>query len=295
MFEPNASWSFPQHLFLVSGWSAHCSTPAEVNSCTTNIDSPGIGPILTDPSLTTALASVNQYPWTDITYLLHKAGVSWKYYLGEGLDPHCGNDPEDCQPTMLLAPVPSIWNPLPGFDTVKEDGETGNVVPIDEFYQDVTGGEMPSVAWIAPGQEVSEHPIALVSKGQSYVTALINTIMKSKEWATTAIFLSWDDWGGFYDHVPPPQVDGAGYGLRVPGLTISPWVKKGFIDKQVLSHDAYLRFIEDVFLGGQRIDPRTDGRPDPRPDVRENAPQLGDLMKEFDFNQQPLPPLFLEP
>jgi phospholipase C len=296
MFQPNASWSYPQHLFMVSGWSAHCSKASDVSSCTTNIDSPGIGPILgSNNYLPTLTAGINQYPWTDITYLLHKAGISWRYYLGEGPDPHCGSDPEDCQPTMVSAPVPSIWNVLPGFDTVKEDGETGNVVPIDEFYEDVTGGKMPSVAWIAPANTVSEHPTSLVSEGQAYVTALINTIMKSKEWATTAIFLSWDDWGGFYDHVPPPKVDGAGYGLRVPGLTISPWVKKGFIDKQVLSHDAYLRFIEDVFLGGQRLDPKTDGRPDPRPNVRESAAQLGDLMKEFDFNQQPLPPLYLEP
>jgi phospholipase C len=286
MFQPNASWSFPQHLFMVSGWSARCSTPSDVNSCTTNIDTPGNG----GPA-----GPTNQYPWTDITYLLHKVGVSWKYYLGEGPDPHCGGDPEECQPTMISANVPGIWNVLPEFDTVKADGETGNVVPIDQFYADVIGGNMPNVAWVAPAGVVSEHPVALVSAGQGYVTALINTIMKSKFWGSTAIFLSWDDWGGFYDHVVPPKVDAAGYGIRVPGLVISPWVKKGLIDKQILSHDAYLRFIEDVFLNGQRLDPRTDGRPDPRPDVRETYAQLGDLMKDFDFNQQPLPPLILKP
>ena len=105
--------------------------------------------------------------------------------------------------------------------------------------------------------------------------------------------MAWDDWGGFYDHVVPPVVDNAGYGLRVPGLVISPYAKKGFIDKQTLSFDAYLKFIEDDFLGGQRIDPATDGRPDPRPDVRENAPQLGDLIDDFDFTQAPLQPLIL--
>jgi phospholipase C len=132
-----------------------------------------------------------------------------------------------------------------------------------------------------------------VSAGQSYVTALVNTLMKSPYWQSTVIFLSWDDWGGFYDHVPPPKVDAAGYGLRVPGITISPWVKAGNIDHQTLSHDAYLKFIEDVFLGGQRIDPNTDQRPDTRPTVREQVPQLGDLSTEFDFQQQPLPPLVL--
>jgi phospholipase C len=285
MFQPNASWSFPQHLYMVSGWSAKCATPSDPSTCVTELTAPGNGK---------AAGPLNEYAWTDITYLLHKAKVPWKYYLGEGADPHCGTDTDDCQPTMINAKVPSIWNVLPEFDTVKADGEVGNVVAMDQFYADVAAGNLPAVAWIAPAGVVSEHPANLVSAGQGYVTALINTIMKSPLWNSTAIFLSWDDWGGFYDHVPPPTVDEGGYGLRVPGMVISPWAKKGFIDKQVLSHDAYLRFIEDVFLGGQRLDPATDGRRDTRPTVRENMLK-GDLMNDFDFEQAPLPPLVLKP
>ncbi|MGZ4755923.1 MAG: alkaline phosphatase family protein, partial [Acidimicrobiia bacterium] len=82
-------------------------------------------------------------------------------------------------------------------------------------------------------------------------------------------------------------------GLRVPALVISPYARRGFVDHQVLSHDAYLKFIEDDFLGGARLDPSTDGRPDPRPDVRETAARLGDLTKDFDFSQSPRPPLVL--
>jgi hypothetical protein len=78
-------------------------------------------------------------------------------------------------------------------------------------------------------------------------------------------------------------------------LLISPWAKGGTIDHQTLSFDAYLKFIEDLFLGGQRLDPRTDGRPDSRPTVREDANILGDLKREFDFSQDPLPPLILDP
>jgi phospholipase C len=111
--------------------------------------------------------------------------------------------------------------------------------------------------------------------------------MESPDWNTTAIFLAWDDWGGFYDHVVPPVVDENGYGLRVPALVISPYAKKGLIDHQTLSFDAYLRFIEDDFLGSERIDPATDNRPDPRPSVRENNPLLGDLRSDFDFTQSP--------
>jgi phospholipase C len=95
--------------------------------------------------------------------------------------------------------------------------------------------------------------------------------------------------------VVPPHVDENGYGLRVPGIMISPWAKAGTIDHQTLSFDAYLKLIEDVFLGGQRLDPQTDGRPDSRPTVREEVDILGDLTREFDFTQEPLPPLILDP
>ena len=117
--------------------------------------------------------------------------------------------------------------------------------------------------------------------------------MSSPDWDSTAILLGWDDWGGFYDHVVPPKVDENGYGLRVPAMVISPYARKGFIDHQTLSFDAYAKFIEDDFLGGQRLDPKTDGRPDPRPDVRENASQLGNLLADFDFTQPPRPPMLL--
>jgi phospholipase C len=117
--------------------------------------------------------------------------------------------------------------------------------------------------------------------------------MRSPDWSSTAIFLAWDDWGGFYDHVRPPSVDHNGYGLRVPGLLISPYAKKGYIDHQILSFDAYDKFIEDDFLGGQRLNPATDGRPDPRPDVREDEKILGNLIKDFNFNQHPRPPVTL--
>jgi phospholipase C len=140
---------------------------------------------------------------------------------------------------------------------------------------------------------VSEHPPGLVSAGQAYVTKLVNAAMRGKDWKSTAIFLAWDDWGGFYDHVVPPNVDRLGYGLRVPGLVISPYARKGYIDHQTLSFDAYAKFIEDDFLRSSRLDPATDGRPDSRPGVRENASQLGNLLGDFNFAQKPRRPLIL--
>jgi phospholipase C len=92
------------------------------------------------------------------------------------------------------------------------------------------------------------------------VTKLINAIMSGPNWSSTAIFLSWDDWGGFYDHVVPPVADRNGYGLRVPGIVISPYARQGYIDHQILSHDAYNKFIEDDFWAGSGWIPRpTDG------------------------------------
>lgn len=233
------------------------------------------------------------YAWTDLTYLLHKHSVPWAYYVFGGTEPDCRNDAATCQPVKQNAETPGRWNPLPYFDTVKQDGEQGNIRPLTGFYDDARQGRLPAVTWVAPTDDVSEHPPARIRTGQQYVAGLINAVMSGPDWDSTAIFLNWDDWGGFYDHVQPPVVDGNGYGVRVPALVISPYARKGYIDHQVLSQDAYLKFIEDDFLGGERIDPATDGRPDNRPGVRENNPQLGDLANSFDFSQAPLPPLIV--
>ncbi len=129
----------------------------------------------------------------------------------------------------------------------------------------------------------------------AHVTRMVNAVMKGPLWERSAIFLTWDDWGGFYDHVLPPLVDENGYGLRVPGLVISPYARRGYIDSQTLTFDAYLKLIEDRFLEGQRLDPETDGRPDSRPTVREEVAILGDLALSFNFNRSPREPLILDP
>src|SRR5574341_1029758 len=289
MFEPNASWSLPEHLFMVSGWSANCKNQ-DPFSCVNALQNPNS---LLAARGRTLPPRKPDYAWTDLTYLLYKNNVSWAYYVAEGTQPDCEDDQMFCTPKPQRAGTPDIWNPLPWFVTVHEDKQLGNIQTLDRFYAAAKNGTLPSVSWIVPNGKNSEHPTALVSAGQEYVTGLINAIMQGPNWNSTAIFLAWDDWGGFYDHVAPPKVDENGYGLRVPGLVISPYARKGFIDHQTLSFDAYLKFIEDDFLGGQRLDPKTDGRPDPRPSVRENMSQLGDLINDFDFMQPPRPPLIL--
>jgi phospholipase C len=289
MFEPNASWSLPQHLYEVSEWSARCGNALDPFSCTNSLQNPN--PLsYTRPSDPTPPA---RYAWTDMTYLLHRYGVSWGYYVFQGTEPDCENDAAmTCTPAQQGPTTPGIWNPLPSFETVHQDHQLGDVQSLSKFFTAANNGTLPAVSWVVPNGTVSEHPPSLVSAGQTYVTGLINAIMNSPNWDSTAIFLSWDDWGGFYDHVQPPVVDVNGLGLRVPGIVISPYARAGFVDHQQLSQDAYNKFIEDDFLNGQRLDPATDGRPDPRPDVRE-AMNIGDLTADFDFTQPPRPPVLL--
>jgi phospholipase C len=247
---------------------------------------------LLSPASSTAPPS---YAWTDISYLLHKYNVSWRYYLEQGTEPDCETGAMTCTPIPQVLQTPSIWNPLPAFGDVRQDQQLGNVVPTRHIFSDAAAGHLPAVSWVTPSEDDSEHPPANIAAGQEHVTNVINAIMKSPDWNSTAIFLAWDDWGGFYDHVDPPTVDAQGYGLRVPGIVISPYAKRGYIDHHTYSFDAYLKFIEDDFLGGQRLNPKTDGRPDPRPDVREKAKALGNLMNDFNFKQKPRSPMLLAP
>jgi phospholipase C len=237
---------------------------------------------------------LDDYAWTDLTYLLHRHRVSWAYYVAEGIEPDCVSGARTCRQEVSVR-SPGIWNPLPAFDTVQQDHELGNVQTISHLYDAAADGTLPAVSWVVPAGVVSEHGPSQVDTGQAYVTGIVNAIMKGPDWPSTAIFVAWDDWGGRYDHVRPPHVDGNGYGLRVPALMISPYARPGYIDHQTLSFDAYNKFIEDDFLAGQRLDPHTDGRPDPRPNVRENQPILGDLTNAFDFSQPPRRPLILDP
>jgi phospholipase C len=284
MFAPVDSWTLPAHLFLVSGWSASCHGPFRPMTCRSDV-------YMTDEA---ALAREHPgrpiYAWTDITWLLHRYHVSWGYYVD---DDTCIQEPCDADKKGTLV----IQNPLPNFTDVHQTKQLGNIRFHSEYYEAARTGTLPSVSWVMPGPGYSEHPNnhKSLARGQAHVTRIVNAAMRGPDWLSTAIFVTWDDWGGFYDHVRPPRVDMNGFGLRVPGLLISPWARSGFIDSQTLSFDAYLKFIEDRFLRGRRLDPRTDGRPDSRPTVRERLPILGDLAKEFDFTQEPLPPLVLDP
>ena len=279
MFGPQDSWTLPAHLYLVSGWSASCAHPKNVDTCRSDVD-------LGDPADVWTYGEEPVYGWTDITRMLDDEAVGWGYYVGDGT---CWDPP--CAPRQGGSSAPAR-NPLPGFVKTARTDLEDNILTHTRFRTQAANGNLPAVSWIVPYAGVSEHPngaTGTVRAGQAYVTRLINAVMEGPDWGTSAIFLTWDDWGGFYDHVKPPVVDVNGYGLRVPGIVISPYAKKGFVDHQTLSFDAFLKLIEDRFLDGRRL-PK-----EGRPRVRERVEILGDLRRSFDFTQDPRNPMVLDP
>ena len=291
MFAPSDSWTLPAHLYLVSAWSATCRDLHDPMSCRSDQRFPGQNAADQGRFWVPADGKPRPYLWADITWLLHNQGVSWAYYVGKDscISPPCSKPTEES--------TNPIMNPLPGFKTVEVTKQFANIRPNTDFFTSAASGSLPSVSWVVPTIGKSEHPPDDIASGQEWVTQVVNAVMTGPEdqWLHTAIFITWDDWGGFYDHVKPIRIDENGYGIRVPGIMISPWARQGLIDHQTLSFDAYLKLIEDRFLGGARLDPLTDGWPDSRPTVRENDTRLGDLALEFDFTQEPLPPFILDP
>jgi phospholipase C len=198
---------------MVSAWSAKCTRRGDPMSYHNAPECPGTPPDLVivmpcgrgtvrghnapqrpgNPLGASGVTRPPIYAWTDITYLLHAHHVSWAYYVAQGTQPDCWNDAMTCDPSRQSAGTPGIWNPLPYFDTVHHDQQLGNIQDIAHFYAAAKSGTLPAIAWIVPNQADSEHPPALVRAGQTYITGLINVIMKSPDWKSTAIFLAWDD------------------------------------------------------------------------------------------------------
>jgi phospholipase C len=145
MFEPNLGWSLPAHLFTVSAWSATCRTPTEPMTCKTALHAPRALHMTGKPSPTRPV-----YAWTDLTWLLHRHHVSWRYYIAPGESPDCADGDMTCPPKAQTRTSPSIWNPLPHFTTVHEDGQLGNIKYVIRYFKDAAAGRLPSVSWIVP-------------------------------------------------------------------------------------------------------------------------------------------------
>jgi len=172
------------------------------------------------------------------------------------------------------------------FDYVKHIRDSNywntNVVNYTQFVEDALGGNLPNVSWIIADSLENEHPPRSSCYGEDWTVTQINAIMQgpSDQWNSTVIFLTWDDFGGFYDHVPPPKVDEWGFGFRVPMIIISPYAIPGYVSHTTYEFSSVLKFIEEVFNF---------------PYLTDRDQNANDTTDSFNFNQNPLPPLYLQP
>jgi phospholipase C len=197
------------------------------------------------------------YTFPTMAEMLQNSNRTWKYY-DEKPDPH----------------KHSLWNPLPGFKNISADPKLmAHLVSLDQFYTDAKSGNLPEVCWIVPTFADSEHPPADSARGMWHVTQLVNAVMASDAWKDSVIIVTWDDFGGFYDHVPPPQIDKYGYGPRVPALVISPFSKPGVVCHTNFDFTSPLRLIEKRF--GLKY-------------LADRDKQSSDMLDCFDFTQTPL-------
>ena len=181
------------------------------------------------------------YDFPTIFDRLEAAGVSWKFYV-QNYDPtitfrdHNFNSSKESQ---------LIWAPLLNFARFVDDPKlSSHIVDLNQYYADLQSGQLPAVAYLVPSG-LSEHPPGDVTVGQSFGVTTITSLMRSSAWDTSLSVIAWDDWGGWYDHVPPPAVDADGYGFRVPGIIVSPYARSGTIDNTTYDFTSILKFIED--------------------------------------------------
>ena len=193
--------------------------------------------------------------------VLDAARVSWKYYV---------------QSFDISSPYADfsgqVWNAYDVIKGVRHGSDWKNVTtPNTTIFKDIKNGSLPQVSWVIPTILDSDHPASGSNTGPSWVTSVVNAIGKSQYWQNTAVIVLWDDWGGFYDPVPPPQLDYTSLGMRVPMIVISPFAKHNFVSKTQYEFGSILKFIEQNFGAGSL------GTTDAR------ANSIGDV---FDFNQK---------
>ncbi|HYL27700.1 MAG TPA: alkaline phosphatase family protein [Candidatus Nitrosotalea sp.] len=272
MFPTEFGGSFTGHLTLVAG-TDDIKLPgrAEVNF-------PSVAPDDCDspPGTKSSYVAASPYrklhPWqggfpcfdqfNTIAQVLDAAKISWKIYATKVLNA-------------------GFWEPFEAIKYVRygPDWPSNISAPQTNVLTDAATGALPSVSWVTPSKADSDHPVAHSDQGPSWVASVVNAIGESKYWPNTAIIVVWDDWGGFYDGAPPPQLDYRGLGIRVPCLIISPYAKQGYVSHVQYEYGSILRFIEETYgLTPGAIGPTAQGYTDAR------AASLDDA---FDFTQQP--------
>ncbi len=261
--------SFGNHLYLAAASSYEFVTnPFFLNAGPDNTswgcDAPSNTLAGRIPNPTVSTAIIYQYPCIDmptLSDLFDSQGLSWRYYaVPEGQTGY-------------------IWSIFDTVAHIRNGPEwSTNISAPQNFIADVTAGNLANFTWLTPPWTASEHPPTNICAGENWTVNQINAIMESPLWSSTAIFVTWDDWGGYYDHVPPPSVDYFGLGIRVPVIIISPYVSAQTVIHTQYEFASVLKFAEETFG---------------LPSLTERDAQANDMMDAFNFTQQPLSPLVL--
>ena len=251
MFQTNQGPSFPAHQFIISGTSAPTATSNLFAAENTDGQAgcaafPGSYVRMIDPA---GKESSTMYPCFEhptLTDELDAKGVSWRYYAPTAGSIWTGPNAimHMCQPQTQngqLACSGATWNKV--------------IIPGTQVLTDIANSQLPAVSWIIPAGQYSDHPAIDSTAGPSWVASIVNAIGNSSYWSNTAIIITWDDWGGWYDHVPPPKVieDGTSwgsgyvYGFRVPLVVVSPYARAQYISHVTHDFGSILNFIEQTF------------------------------------------------
>jgi phospholipase C len=254
MFQTNQGPSFPAHQFIIAGTSAPTATSPLFASENPALHPAGcIAPALNTVAMIDAAGSETaqpaQYPCFEhptLTDLLGAQKLSWRYYAPSAGSIWTGPDAirHICSPQLVGATL-----------TCTGAEWTANVViPQTQVLTDIANGQLAQVSWVIPDGKSSDHAIANDGSGPSWVASIVNSIGNSPYWRNTAIIITWDDWGGWYDHVPPTVVNdgvswGSGYvyGFRVPLIVVSPYSKTAHISHVTHDFGSILKFIETTF------------------------------------------------
>jgi phospholipase C len=275
MFPTEFGGSYTAHLNLIAGTDALNKHHAEVNYPTHANGCDAVPGTLSSLVNAQRKLGVGNGPfpcftqWNTMAEVLDTAGISWKYYVTKLVDA-------------------GIWSPFESISYVREgnDWTTNIIVPQTKILTDPGDGDLADVSWVTPSHQDSDHPGAHSDQGPSWVTSVVNAIGESSYWNTTAIVILWDDWGGWYDNAPPPQLDYRGLAVRVPCLIISPYARQGqtspgYVDDTQYEFGSILKFIEQAF----DLPAIGSGLPN-RDYTDQRATSIEDA---FDFTQTPRP------
>ncbi len=223
-FSSVMSFSLPNHWYLVASQAPAIVLGSSIWNASSNF---------------VYLNEANSTPTIEQELSAHPS-VSWAYY-----DSSLTSYPRALSlPRYDPQSAYTFWNPLAAKNQSYSGTAPSHFQPQQQFFSDVSNGALPNISWVIPNGLYSDHTPANVTWGEDFVASLVNLVETSSYWNSTAIFLTWDDYGGFYDHVAPPQVDSAGLGMRTPLLVISPWTPAGVVGHKTLSFDSLLAFVE---------------------------------------------------